>query len=273
LETHDLNSLEDFRPHLKSILSRYGVRKFGDTLRRKNTVLFRGQANAEWELSTTLERRSPREFTVERYMSLVSRSVHEIESCTGKNWGVPDRRELQREIQEGQRDSCPYLPNYDFLVYLRHHGFPSPLLDWTASPYVAAYFAYVERSATERVAVYAYVEAPEGGKGWTGDPPLIHVKGPYVSTDARHFSQKAWYTITTQFNEDKNTHTFRPHSSVFEQGATDQDVLIKITMPSSDRIAALKELEDYNINAFTLFQTVDALVSTLALREFDLHDP
>ena len=272
MEVHDLGSWREFRPLVETIRESYGVWEWGGGRRGINTVMFRGHANPDWPLSTTLERATSREFTVQRYLLTATRCLHELESFTGKSWAVSTWPELEREILEEQSDSHPHLPHYDLLVYLRHHGFPSPLLDWTASPYIAAYFAYADRTETDRVAVYAYVETPEGGKGWSGYPPLIHLMGPYVSTDARHFAQKAWYTITTQCEQGSDKHVFRPHSSVFELGHTKQDVLVKITMPASDRLTALKELEDYNINRFTLFQTEDALVQTLALREFDLRD-
>jgi len=48
-------------------------------------------------------------------------------------------------------------PAYSYLAHLRHNGFPSPLLDWTQSPYVAAYFAFA-RPQGEQVALYVYCE-------------------------------------------------------------------------------------------------------------------
>jgi hypothetical protein len=34
------------------------------------------------------------------------------------------------------------LLGYKYFVCLRHYGFPSPLLDWSRSPYFAALFAF-----------------------------------------------------------------------------------------------------------------------------------
>ena len=162
-----------------------------------------------------------------------------------------------------------YPPGYPYLVYLRHHGFPSPLLDWSTSPYVAAYFAYYEKTDFKRVAVYAYVETTGRGKGMVGGTPRLTALGPYVTTDQRHFAQKSWYTVATRYDDSKG-HLFCSHDAVFEKGTTGQDILWKITMPGKSRLEALRELGDYNIDHFTLFQTEDALVKALAIREFEL---
>lgn len=91
-----------------------------------------------------------------------------------------------------------------------------------------------------------------------------------MATHSRHFAQKAWYTIATKYDYKNERHIFCPHTDVFSRGNKKQDILVKITIPSSDRIKALSELNDYNINHFTLFQTEDALVRTLAIKEFEL---
>lgn len=99
---------------------------------------FRGQADAEWELKTTIER------------------VFEREGVS------PDQRmdveaELIREFKRAYHQFGVHIPGPDapieWLALMRHYGAPTRLLDFTYSLYVAAYFALED--ANKDCAVYA----------------------------------------------------------------------------------------------------------------------
>ncbi len=278
----DLEKWSEFKSVIDDIRNKYGRHEYiiGDyQIKSQSTVLFRGQQSAEWQLETTLERKSKENFSVGQYILKATRIVHEIESYTGTKWNLPDFPTWNKELEERQ-DSLfgPYLPCYDYLVYLRHHGYPSPLLDWSESPYIAAYFAMSAESNEEpikdqRAAVYGYIDILDNTKDFDGGP-IIQLKGPFVSTHKRHFIQKAWYTIASKWVEDKKQHMFCSHHLIFDKPnrQSDQDILIKITIPVSERKTALKDLDDYNINHFTLFQTEDSLIKALSMKIFDLSD-
>ncbi len=108
-------------------------------------VWFRGVSNAEWELKTTLERRTSRPLSVAEYFQLMSRVKPEIEIFTGRAWELP-------EWSEPETDFGGYFgknPALTFMTHLRHFGFPSPLLDWSRSPYVAP-ISRLQRCKPER---------------------------------------------------------------------------------------------------------------------------
>jgi hypothetical protein len=282
MEERNLNSWTDFKKVIDEIRKEYGY------FERENRVLFRGQPNLP--LKTTLERKTALDFTQFSYLLLAMKMIDEVESYTGKKWDIPDFSILKEEIDKEQEQVwfkiCFPRSIYSYLVYLRHYGYPSPLLDWTTSPYIAAYFAMCdspreksklvdgkcELVQDDNVTVYAYIEFLSNIKSFYN--PGINVLPSHINTDRRHFAQKAWYTVATRWSAETSTHTFCSHHEVFDRPRKNyespQDLLIKITIPTIERSKALKELDsDYNINHFTLFQTEDSLIKALSIRDFE----
>ena len=262
--TIELETWDDFVGRINLLQT-----KFGPYIR----MLYRGQANHEWGLITTLERDLPGfNWGIESYAKLSRRCVPEIESFTEKNWDVPEFPEIVRDLSQNSKQGQFYLPQklYKLWAHLRHHGFPSPLLDWSASPYVAAFFALCYERPAEIVSVFAYIETPERFKLGSSDAPLITVLGPFVSTHKRHFLQQCYYTVcASEFRDEPGYRRFVSHEEVFKAQERKQDLIYKFTIPASARIKALEQLSLFNINHFSLFQTEDSLVKTLALKEIE----
>jgi hypothetical protein len=261
MRTEPLNSWSDFAGKISSVENEFGYHDAAGK-RQKNRILFRGQSNAKWELETTLERYSRKEWSVESYVELLQRLKPQVESFSNQLWTFP----RSNNWAEGNR-----LPCHELWVYLRHCGFPSPLLDWTISPFVALFFAFENFIEADEVAIYAYIDAPLGTKSYWAKDSHIYPVGVHEKTHPRHFLQQSFYTICIK--SDQNSHIFTRHGDVFRDTARNsnrQDALIKITVPQNNRKSALQELDKMNINSFSLFQSEEALMKTLAFREIDL---
>lgn len=121
--------------------------------------LFRGQASASWKLQTTLERYEDASMDAQDFYSAIFEAKSQIESYTKQTWNISSPDEYSDWLDMQRALGLTDLPAYDYMVYLRHHGFPSPLLDWSASPFVAAYFAFAEASEKDdRVAIYGFMD-------------------------------------------------------------------------------------------------------------------
>jgi hypothetical protein len=164
-------------------------------------LLFRGQANANWKLESTLDRYIERtrppgsRMTVRDYYDKILAVYPAFASYTGLHFELaqPGTGQFDEQFKR-----VPLMvPGYEFAIHLRHHGFPSPLLDWTKSPYVAAFFAYNGASPDHDVSIYCFREHVGKSKGGWSDEPRINGHGPYVITHDRHYRQQAQYTTCT----------------------------------------------------------------------------
>lgn len=267
MQTFNLNCWEEFEPKVNELLERFAIY---DLPRPPLMwpVRFRGQASADWKLETTLERRSQRRWSVSEYLKLILDARPFIETQIDRRWEIPSWEKCM-EAMHREYDGRIKIPYYDYWVYLRHYSFPSPLLDWSSSPFIAAYFAFSELPATQcnKVAVFMYVEMPNGHKGWDPNKPHLTAHGTEACLDRRHFNQKCWYTTATvRYNTDFH---FASHESVPRPKDGSYDLILKITLPTAERNKALSQLLLQGISAFTLFGTEDALAKDLSFRCFD----
>lgn len=225
--------------------------------------LFRGHGDANWLLEATLDRFFAKRISLLQYYRYALMARTRIEAFTGTRWDIPSNEDYELWLTNHEGLTFHDYKAYDYLAYLRHHGFPSPLLDWTESPYIAAFFAFrhMTRGATH-VTIYAYQESPRVGKYTSSDRPIIHRLGPYVSSHKRHFLQQSQYTFCTEI--DNNVVYYTQHQKVVARNEAQQDLVWKFVLPIGERRRALAQLNRMNINAFSLFGTEDSLAETIA---------
>jgi FRG domain-containing protein len=247
------------------------IKNFEDPSRKLwDEVWFRGQADAKWPLLTTLERRSNKTRAVASYLNLISEIEPAIETFTGNEFVRPHGPEVEQFCREYDLFGQQLRNHSTYLAHLRHGRFPSPLMDWTLSPYVAAYFAFHNARHDGDVAIYAYREWASRFKVGGSDTPHIVSFGPLFKTHKRHFRQQSRYTACVQF--ENGQWYFKPHEAVFGQiGQTQQDLLWKISIPASERLKVLRFCDKVNLNEFTLFDSEESLLEMQAMRVFDLR--
>ena len=243
--------------------------------------LYRGQENSCWPVTTTLERPPDgRAMSFQHYYESIYRAKPEIESYTEKSWDIPDPTEVGRlteRVEPFARFTAEHFriwgQVWSYMVHLRHHGFPSPFLDWTRSPYIAAFFAFRRPiKDVDTVSIFVYCKRlnplTHPTKGYSSNRPGIYLPPrQYGGTHQRHFLQQCEYTYCVQ-NEEREWR-FEQHERVFERDDPKVDVIWKFNLPAAERLKVLKLLDRSNINAFSLFRSDESLMETMAFRELD----
>lgn len=225
--------------------------------------VFRGQSNASWPLVSTLDR-IKQNVKVKEYLRMISSIQSSIESLTSSRWSFED---IESEMKEFSSKRYNFSMGwYQYMTHLRHHRFPSPLIDWTRSPYIAAFFAFNE--SKNDVAIFMYMEYLGQGKASASHKPKICTMGPNVTTHRRHHLQQCEYTFCIE--KANGELYFASHEEAFKSGFPnqEQDLLEKYILPASQKSHFLTQLNLMNINAYSLFETEEGLMNKLANSEF-----
>ena len=193
---------------------------------------FRGQSDSEWVLQTTLDR-------------FATFADSDDRSAVADKLLDDFRQELVGLDPKGQAPQGLALE-----LLARHHGLPSAVLDWTMSPYIAAFFAFqgALTAQAKAVAVWAL------NLGQLSDAPEIEPirDRELLSFNPRALSQQGMFLrIRSQAS---------PTESLLDEALT------KIILPASEYTIALRDLEAMNITARNLFRDLEGAARTAIAR-------
>lgn len=213
--------------------------------------IYRGQSTNDWRLRTSFHR-SPRK-NLDRYRREVIPDVHRIVSSQSNY-----QFDMERPDQTGS-----------FYNLLQHHGFPTPLLDWSQSPFIAAYFAFegVPVDRTEgfvRVFMFNRRAWLDLKQTMTVSFAALHFSVIEVGAigNSRAVPQQACVTLTN-IDDIEDYIAFAAQKRGIEY-------LRAIDIPVSDRKAALDDLALMGINHGSLFPGLDGTSRSLAYKHFGI---
>lgn len=191
--------------------------------------IFRGQGKAEWKLISSFDR---------VYGRLPYKKRNEIENCL-----------LQYFLKYCKRDNIS-VSTEDIKVkgLAQHYGVPTRLLDWSSSPFVAAYFAFSStiHNSNDRIAIWAL---DINHDVWNSDIGVSIKEDTYSRENAHMRKQLGCFTIIN--NQASSLEGFLESCHV--NGNAIAGALKKITIPNSEYRTALYELEAMDINAMSIY--------------------
>lgn len=223
--------------------------------------LFRGQRDATWSLESSLERIVPSSVNLAAFEGMV--------------------------LDRFQRVAHHYLPSnripsdrLEWLALMQHHGAVTRLLDWTYSPYVAAFFA-IERAESDcAVWVIGETKVKEAGRLLlleenVNPSLLVNLASPKyhaaifsacplgVFPVEPYFRNQRLYIQQGLFLLGGDPSQGFTENLLRMKGLDTAQCVVKIVIPYDAKADALRDLNRVNVNRATLFPGLDGFAQSL----------
>ncbi len=206
--------------------------------------VFRGHRKASWRLTSTLAR------------MFAEKPPQNIAVAAEKHL---NRFKLATRGRRGP-NPAPLASENDWWALGQHYGLSTPLLDWSTSPYVAAYFAFSETGVDDEEyrAIYVVSRSLEKANSSIAAAhsgpqraPIVEFFSPQSDENGRLVNQGGLFTrgpIDIDLEDWVAKHFPETHKTM---------LLVKIMIPNSDRELCLRSLNRMNINHLSLFPDLD----------------
>jgi len=222
---------------------------------RNKRYLFRGQ-NEPWRLRTSFHRTGRADLArflredvpvLHRHLSARTRHVFNLQ--------IPDE-------------------NGAFFNLVQHHGYPTPLLDWTYSPYVAAFFAYrgipreriVGAGSNDRVRILIFDQ-----EQWKTDlQQLLLLAAPILNLSIGEFMAIENERMIPQQAASTLSSVDDIEAYIMSKESETKKYLWASDMPLVERDQVMHELNYMGITAGSLFPGLDGACEELTERNFHL---
>lgn len=202
---------------------------FSNGIYQKDYYIFRGQGEEKWNLESYFQR----EFG--KYIEWDKKE--EIEQQLLKSF----KEKCQRYLGE---NSLNDLKDEELRILAQHYHVPTTLLDWSYSPYIAAFFAFSQCFRTNESSNIAIWALQKRHQIWN-DKKGAQIIDDLVTLNKRQRWQQGCFT---KIEHTENT----VDGYALDREQKDPNInlgeaIIKLTIPKSERLQALAELESMNI--------------------------